>query len=294
MNKKPVIVNGMFRSGTTLLWRILAADHDFSIYFCEPLHPDLPNQIETFGHYRFYKQVPEAMEKWSPYFHSKRLRLLKGESYPELQTYLSHLIKKGALIKFCRMNLRLSWFQERFTNSYIINIIRDPRAVCYSYLKNNQRPIDQHDLDWTGWYGVEYFGLYGQMDSFASYLKALDQEPPYMKIMALWKINVEQSIRDLEDSGIKNWINITYEELVNAPERIIKKIYSLLDKVPPIDVMDNALGRRVLELGGKSRWQSKTSDEWVLDWKNDVADEIWEKGIRISGIADTMKRFGYI
>ena len=291
---KPVIVNGMFRSGTTLLWRILAADNAFVIYFCEPLHPELPNQIETFDHYRFYRQVPEAMERWSPDFHSKRLRLSKVDSYPELQAYLSHLIRKGSLIKFCRMNLRLPWLQEIFSDTYVINIIRDPRAVCYSYLRNNQKPIDQHDLDWTGWYGVEYFSLYSQIDSYNPYLNTLDQEPPYVKIMALWKINVEQSMKDLEESGLKNWINVIYEDFISNPESSIKKIYSLMDKEPPVEVMNNALGKKVHDLGGKSKWQSSTSDEWVLDWKNNVSDEIWEKGIRISGIANTMKKFGYI
>lgn len=167
---RPVIINGMFRSGTTLLWRILAADISFSKRLTEPLHPDLPTNIGKYGPYREYARFPEALRVWSPDFHSKLIRLKAGDDYPALKEYLSHLIVNGALIKFCRMNLRLAWFLENFRDVYVINMVRDARAVCYSYLKGNQKPIDLPGLDWSNWYGSEYFRLYSQLNEWGRYL----------------------------------------------------------------------------------------------------------------------------
>lgn len=120
----------------------------------------------------------------------------------------------------------------------------------------------------------------------------MDAEAPYIKILALWKVNVEQSTADLTRAGHASWLTIRYEDLVREPRMTTRKIYSLWDGEPPSEVVNNACGRAVFDLGGHNKWQSRISDEWLLEWQQ-VGFQIWEKGIQTSGISQTMKRLGY-
>lgn len=43
MERSVVIINGMYRSGTSFLWRILSEDPCYKLKLYEPLHPDLLN-----------------------------------------------------------------------------------------------------------------------------------------------------------------------------------------------------------------------------------------------------------
>lgn len=288
----PLVISGMFRSGTTLLWRILSSDEAFKDYLCEPLHSDLPAQVEKYGHYRFYKGVPMALQLWSSAFHSKRIRLKKGDEYPELKAYLSLLIKNDTIIKFVRLCLRHGWFLENFPQVSLLNIIRDPRAVCHSFLKHNGPAIDRPEVTWNGWYGEEYYNLYCNIPEWAQYLRGLDKEPPYIKILALWRVNAEQGIKDLEDSGLRNWLLVRHEDLVLEPLNTIKKIYSLLKKSASQAVIYNAEGRESFELGGQNKWQDKITAEDLSSWAS-VPMDIWQRGIETAGLGKIMEKLGY-
>lgn len=296
----PVAISGMFRSGTTLLWRILASDPSFRHPFCEPLHPELPVLAGTLPHYRYYADSPRGLDLWSKEFHSQRIRLERNDSWPELEAYLAGLIGAGSLLKFCRMNLRLAWLLDRFPGLSLVALVRDPRAVCYSFLKGYGVAIDSPRIAWHNWYGEEYFHLYRQVDRWKDYLDSLAEEPPYIKILALWRVNVEQSREDLAAfassyslaQARSHWVDITYENLITSPLETLERIYGLWAGSVPQEVVDNALGRSVHHLGGQNKWQERTEDKWLYEWQA-VPSRVWEAGIEQSAIGELMESFGY-
>src|SRR6056297_1045439 len=135
MMRNSLVISGMFRSGTTLIWRYLSADPNYKTYFCEPLHSNLIYEIKNHKHYSYFKEYPEAINNYSDNFWIKNYRLFNNEKDNHLYKYLIELMFPGSLIKFTRMNLRLNWLLTNFPETKIINVVRDPRAVAYSYLK---------------------------------------------------------------------------------------------------------------------------------------------------------------
>lgn len=290
---EPVVINGMFRSGTTLLWRILAADPRLKHVFCEPLHPDLPRQIERFDHYKEYEEFPQAMKKWSPQFHHDKIRLKSSDKYDTLEAYLNEIMRDGALIKFCRMNLRLGWLLAQLSPVIVINMVRDPRAVVYSHLKRSEKPIHARRVNWNNWFSADYFDLYSQVPEWSDYLRSKKRKLPYMKIMALWRVNVEQSIRDLQSSNGRSWINVRYEDLISQPVVTMERIYALWGEEPPSVVIENARGEATHDLGGHKKWQDPVNSKWISEWQA-VDSSIWQEGCKAAGIELTMRWFGYI
>src|SRR6056297_2667452 len=116
----PVIINGMFRSGTSLLWRVLKADRRFLRSFYEPLHSEpFTNRPPHIANPYFNEKLTD---KWSEKFATEKIHLKKDDSYPELKDYLNNIIKENSLIKFTRLNLRLDWLLANFPDVFVINI----------------------------------------------------------------------------------------------------------------------------------------------------------------------------
>lgn len=312
--REPIIITGMFRSGTTLLWRVVSADPFVKEYFPEPLHPQLPREIQLHRHYRVYEKCPSAMRRWSSSFHKEKFCLTPGDAFPELRDYLKELVHCGALIKFVRMTCRIGWLLDNFRDAYVINIVRDPRAVCYSYLKKASPvgflqkvkmktfrmfyptyfDIGSRNLSWNSYWASEYFQLLQDSPSWGKYIYNLRAEAPYVKILALWRVNVQQSIDDLNlrSFGEGRCVTIRYEDLCLNPNEVIGKVYEGLNSNAPEEVLKEARGETVHDLGGEKKWQRNISVKWLDEWKK-VNHKIWEEGVKKADIAFLMRHLGY-
>lgn len=284
-----VIVTGMFRSGTTHLWRLLSADPAFEVSYCEPLHPRLDQEMLTWEHYRSYQARADLIKRyWMPDFSSNKLFLKPEDLYPELKMYLEKLLTPKSLAKFVRLNLRLGWFATSFPDVFIVFIVRDPRGVCFSMLHHpDQEAIIRHDLPWEDWHARQYFDLYSQIPLYHQYLSSLKDEPPYVKIMALWSINIEKSLCDLQACA-RHWIVVRYEDLCNQPERELRKIYTAMESELPTEVLCSVNAT----VGTERPWQRPTNSTRV-DLHKQVPDRIWRNGVRKAKIEATMKKLGY-
>ena len=129
---RPVIITGMGSSGTTHLWGVLSQDPKFNSCYCEPLHPNLPNEVEK-DHYKAY--TPELLGLHLPYF---------GEEdfvNDGLHNYISVLLSPGSLTKFIRLSKRMEWFCKKFPYVFIIVMVRDPRSVCVSLFEHANKEL---------------------------------------------------------------------------------------------------------------------------------------------------------
>lgn len=285
----PTVISGMFRSGTTHLWRLLSADPAFEASYCEPLHPRLDQEMLAWDHYKNYQQQTDLIRKhWSPDYSSQRLSLGPDDSYPQMAGYLRRLLAPHSLAKFVRLTLRLGWFTRIFPDAVVINTVRDPRGVCFSMLhRPDSKQIVRQDLPWEDWHAREYFELYSQMHPFRDYLLSLQDEPPYVKILALWRINVERSLLDLQDH-VENGIVVRHEDVCLQPEQELGKIYEKMGRQLPTEVLN-----AVHTVAGSERlWQQPTTTAW-MDLYKQVDSSIWCQGIRRAGIGATMVRLSY-
>ncbi|MBD3407678.1 MAG: hypothetical protein GF411_16290 [Candidatus Lokiarchaeota archaeon] len=133
--RNPVVINGMYRSGTSIFWRILSSDPVYKYRFYEPLHEELPVLSEQHAAMKSIREIPEIMEYWSHKFNYEKIKMGREEKFPLLKQYLEKILVNNSITKFTRIGLRCSWIRDRFPEVFFINLIRDPRAVCHSYLR---------------------------------------------------------------------------------------------------------------------------------------------------------------
>lgn len=326
-----LIISGMFRSGTSLPWRILTADSYYNKYFYEPLHPYLPEEVKSLEIYNDYKNNPDILKSWSSSFHLKKFFLNKNDDYPELKEYLDLIIQDRSLIKFTRMTMRLGWLKNHFPNIFIINIVRDPRAVCYSYCsrqgiqilkkenlikklyndlkkKKTDKSIISLMLEDTkkelgrirskhrkpsAYWHQEILESIIEVQHWREYIEKLLKKEPYVKILGLWKINVEQSLKDLK-SFEKDSITVIHEELCKNSKKIFEKIYSKLNIEIPSKIINEIENKNPSHKYFKNshKFHLKISQNWLERWKV-IDDKIWKDALEETEAIDLMKSLGY-
>jgi hypothetical protein len=299
----PVIINGMFRSGTSLLWRVLKADRKFLRSFYEPFHPEpFANRPLNIAKPYFQEKITD---KWSEKFATEKIHLKKDDSYPELKDYLDNIIKENSLIKFTRLNLRLEWFLANFPEAFVINIIRDPRDVCLSF-------INRGYLDFSYWSNIkqnyrkllkgkpsiyyyrEYLKSMRSNQKWKQYIVNLQKQPEYIKILGLWRINIVEVLNTLNSFEKSRYINIKHEDFCYDPTGILDKIYRQLNIKKDPKVEEEIFypnGNENIKIKGH-KFHMEISANWINQWKK-KDKKIWSKGIHRAGIDSLMRHFEY-
>jgi len=288
---QPVILSGMFRSGTTLLWRFLSADPVFTRNLVEPLHRTLPQEIERWPHYQDYRRSPGLLDLWSEDFCWKHLVLLSQDRYPELKAYLDKVLTDGTLAKFTRLNLRLSWVMARYPGVPLVNIVRDPRAVCVSMLKHSQVSLDSLTVDWRAYNAQMYFQILSHYPAWSQFLSTLKDARPFVKVLAVWKIVVERALASLDERRGGRALTVHYEDMVRSPAEVLGQIYGLWQSTPPEAVLAEArTGKREMT---ERKWQAPVSDAWMEEWRKVLPTDTWRDAIAQAGLEPVMQRLGY-
>lgn len=310
--RSPLLVNGMFRSGTTLLWRILLTDPGFTDFFCEPLHPRLPRQIIKYQHYRNYTEYPDLLKNWNPEFARKKLFLRANENYENLGSYLKKLFGNNYLIKSVRLMTRTDWMLHNFTKLKVVNIVRDPRAVCFSYFKkcyqpslfdkairllspfksDNCLPINTQNVNLNIYQCQEYLS---QLVDFTQRMNKdifINELQPFEKILLLWKANIKEMLDGFE-SNDQNPHILKYEDLCSEPAKTIRKLYEDLNRELPTRTLQEAEGKKIYDLNGHKKWQSEISDEWIHEWKRRTKPEKMNNSLNKLNMLDLLDQFNY-
>lgn len=252
---------GMFRSGTGYLWHLLSKDKRFKYSYTEPLHPYLLDERKKYKHYSIYNELEDFGDYFNWNLAFKQYVMKEDEENFQLKRYLDYLIKEDTLIKINRMSFRITWFKKNFPDVKCAGIVRDPRAFAYSHIRNNRE-----------WNPI-FFNLCLASDRFNNYLGPLKDESAYIKLLAFWKLCVEEMISKIPV--------ITIEELNTDRISTLSSLYSAVR----MDAPD--LERDLIPDSYSLFWGDSTK------YYNEVKSEVWEEAIEKAGVADWMRILGY-
>jgi hypothetical protein len=127
------------------------------------------------------------------------------------------------------------------------------------------------------------------------YIQKINNKRPQIKILSLWRINIEQSLKDLESSNSINYINIKFEDFVLKPEKVLKQIYNKMgiNSVPNEVIKSIYTDANHLNNISNHKYNKKLSRNTINSWKN-VDKKAWDKAISKSEILPLMQELGYL
>ncbi len=141
-----LLVQGVFRSGTTALFRTLRRDERLACFY-EPLHPDVLGHAReadaarsTHPKSSLYSEYTSLLDTLGALENATRPswpHWLEGDDRaPVLKTYLESLAEtsKETLLQFNRAFWMAPWLAESFPESTFVHLVRDPRSVVWSQL----------------------------------------------------------------------------------------------------------------------------------------------------------------
>jgi hypothetical protein len=141
-----IIVQGVFRSGTTLLFRILRQAPQLCCFY-EPLHPNLLDHVgealsDTPSHEKsgLYAEYARLSDELASVFDDRDRRartVLPGQhgECEQLRAYLDLLADASSsrtVLQFNRAFWMSRWLNHQFRESCFVHVVRDPRSVIWS------------------------------------------------------------------------------------------------------------------------------------------------------------------
>ncbi len=225
--KKPVIVTGMHRSGTTMLTKILK---QFGVFMGNMVEPNSESILFLKINEHLLKKGRATWYNPSPFLSSI------DDNLPYYIIYTKYMIKKYSLVKYSSENneidhnkaYRWGWkdprniitikiWKELFPQLKIINIFRNPLDVANS-LRTRELLFARKGAIW--WHFRAAYNYY----KFGLHIKRC---PALLNIdngIKLWEEYVDASIR------IKNNVlNIKYEDLLCRPTKILEELSRFIE-----------------------------------------------------------------
>lgn len=277
-----VFIQGMRRSGTTILFDIFWEDGSFDCYY-EPLAAANKKAlgggsgVHSVDYFDKIRDCRKAfMLKYQKLenvdllnYGAPRLPALEFEAdVPEyVREYIMFMISQSenTLIKFTRMYCKVRVLWEIDSKAKFIHIVRDPRAITASYLfGKDQKYKDRFSKEkvffgkktnYSAWSSFPFSEFILNTQEF-SYLKGCED---FMRILILWKYN----FRKTHDTGKTlfgdNYLLVRHEDLLAEPELALKSIYNFLGLPLPGHVLEwakaNVNSKPNIYASDSSRWQ---------------------------------------
>ncbi len=281
----------MFRSGSTLLMRVLSKDPEIKNVYCEPLHGNIHKISKEMSHFAYFNENKDIIRKWSSAYSSKKICLPSYDEHTRLKKYLDEFTHNHSLTKFVRLPLRSGWISRQFPEPVIVNLIRDPRAFCNSMLKERNKDIFKPDCDWSAYQAEEWFNALSKNKKFHTDCEKIKKEAPYVKIMYLWKICVLEMFNAELESDNQRMLNIRYEDFINNPMRTLQPIYTLVGRKLPAEVLNEFKGEESKK-SNERKWEKEISVKYIEEWtKLDIEKFMYAQ--QIVGLNNLMKATGY-
>jgi REP element-mobilizing transposase RayT len=255
-----VFIQGMRRSGTTIVFDVLWEDGSFDCYY-EPLAQarnkaigggsgehsvDLFDKIKS-SRAAFMAQYPKLESVDLLNYGAPRQAELEFE--PELpdycREYINFIISQSehTVIKFTRMYCKVHVLWEIDPNAKFIHVVRDPRSVTTSYLfgkhrKNrylfpNERVFFRRKSSRSSWSSFRFSEFILKTPEYSS-LKACED---FVRILVLWKYK----FRKTHDAGRelfgKNYLLLRHEDLISSQPETIRSLYDFMERPLPLHVI---------------------------------------------------------
>jgi hypothetical protein len=260
-----ILIQGMRRSGTTILYDALLEDPDLHCFY-EPLRED----TETPG-------GGSGARATDPFAETRSLRVAYRDAHhpdldinefnwggprdpaleigPELPEHCSGFIRslierpEPVMIKFTRIYDKLEAIAAIDPEGLLVHVVRDPRSVTASMMMGRGQKRAERYPDANAFFSeTERRKLW----SSRQLSKRLLDEPQYrhlsgpanyLRILMVWKHTFESTYRDGRRLFGDRYILLTNEELRSDPGAAIARVYALAGRELPAQVAEWAVGK---------------------------------------------------
>lgn len=258
-----IFVQGMRRSGTTILYDIFLEDREIDCYY-EPLAAAREtigggSGVRDFDLFEKVRSVREAFQSVYPDLEDIDLlnygapRKFELEFEPDLPDYCREYVKflttraEHSAMKFTRVYCKVPVLHEIDPEAKFVQIVRDPRAVTTSYLFGKNRK-NQHKFPNE----KKFFRLRSKRMSWNSFhfsdhllrtpqFAHLRRRENFFRILLLWKYTFARTHADGKRCFGDNFYLLRHEDLTSRPEETLKSLYQFLDRPLPRAVVDWAV-----------------------------------------------------
>ena len=197
-----LLLQGVFRSGTTALFRVLRRDERLRCFY-EPLHPNVLHRAREAHDARPDHPKSSPYAEYAPLLDQLKPKLDSAlpdwphwldadDEAPTLATYLRRLadVDAAPLLQFNRAFWMGGWLARTFPEASFVHLVRDPRSVVWSQLTTASG--DRVRMDWpivgrrlpfsSGalrrvFSEHAYFGAYHLDEYFEAGVRCLDDGP---------------------------------------------------------------------------------------------------------------------
>jgi hypothetical protein len=232
-----VVVNGYFRSGTSILWRQLAAANPGRKVVYEPCHNDLfravhrarlglVNDLHQFATWSNYLELSDRELQRLRWSHPNLNGRVLPENYPALAWYIANLQEVFGADAVLQTN-RWQFFLGDIAGAgaEVLHIIRNPFSVYASISRNGDHKKRRHPTEklrgllnpadrFYGWRMRQEIGSrYGHRSRFWQRLQ------PFETFVYCWVISNHAALNALGRGR-----TFTYEEICLAPERFLQRL----------------------------------------------------------------------
>lgn len=234
-----LIVNGFFRSGTTLIWRIFRDQNPKTRCFYEPLHPKIIPQLASLN-----KHTAHGVSLWNEYAeihkNDPRFKILYSKAITpdgrqainsDAVNYLTYLLNldRNIVVQPNRASLILDKILLKNSKVKIVHIIRDPLEVWSSMqtMAETRGRLQPLKRIFPGWTYSRSFGLIGSIESINQISKTNNRSENNLKI----PFRLLRTNNDIFEDFIYVWtlVNKAAVDIVNRHEGIVFPLKSLLN-----------------------------------------------------------------
>lgn len=213
---RPIVIVGPHRSGTTLLYRTLAAHPELGFFNRNNKRwPRFPRLAWLLTRLEHVDQPMECQPVWDR-FKTRDDDVMDASDAPApvvawyrrlVAQVLSQRRARRLVAKYPRLSLRLPWLDALFPDARYVHVVRDWRAVVNSTVNRKRKRSGRGG----GWFGVYVPGWQALCDlphdvaatrQFVSVTRTLEQEAQRRPGRVL-RVSYQEFCRDPRDCGRK-------------------------------------------------------------------------------------------
>lgn len=276
-----LIIQGMRRSGTTIVYDALDQDPELSLWY-EPLAAAKKPAIGGGSGVRNIDVFKRLREARSAFIAQNKIEVAEilnhgaprdpvlefSREFPEVvEDYLRFLINSSgpAVAKFTRLYTKVLEIYRLFPDAGFIHLVRDPRAVAVSYLFGKNRRNEKHasPLD-------VFFTRKTERSAWSSYQiselvrkEYLDENLPeptdLERVLLIWRFTFERVRKDAMETYGNNMLMLRHEDFCADPICELERLYTMLGYTVPKNVQkwasENVRLPSPIHADGDPRWE---------------------------------------
>ncbi|MBD3307304.1 hypothetical protein GF339_12760 [candidate division KSB3 bacterium] len=259
-----VFIQGMRRSGTTILFDIFWEDPAVDCYY-EPLAAGKKQVLGGGSGMRasvdYFENIRHYRHRFMQQYSDPDLTTMEDFNYgapgrPELEfepdlpdyckAYLRYLLEQSdhTVIKFTRMYCKVRVLREIDPDAKLIHIVRDPRAVVASYLFGkhqvrahlfpNKKAFFTRKSEMIAWSSYAFSEYLLQTQEYA-FLQGCED---FLRRLLLWKYTFRTTYETGKKDFGKNYLLLRHEDLQADPVQTVQQLYAFLERAVPPEVLD--------------------------------------------------------